>query len=40
VRGEVRIEHAEAIGRKIMRENALKLFPQLESRLWRGTASK
>jgi hypothetical protein len=37
VRGELRIEHAEAIGRKIMRENGLKLFPQLKSRLWRDT---
>jgi len=40
VRGELRIEHAEAIGRKIVRENALKLFPQLKSRLWRDAESK
>jgi len=39
VRGELRIEHAEAIGRKIMRENALKLFPQIEVRLWRDRES-
>ncbi len=40
VRGELRVEHAEAIGRKIMRENALKLFPQLEARPWRNAESK
>jgi hypothetical protein len=34
-RGELREEHANRIGRQIMRENALKLFPKLKRRLWR-----
>ena len=34
-RGELREEHAIQIGRQIMRENALELFPALEKRLWR-----
>ena len=34
-RGELREEHAERIGRQIMRENALKLFPKLKRMLWR-----
>jgi predicted TIM-barrel fold metal-dependent hydrolase len=29
-------EHAVAIGRQILRENALKLFPQLKDRLWKS----
>ena len=28
-------EHALRIGRQILRENALKLFPQLKDRLWK-----
>ncbi len=35
LRGELREEHALQIGRQIMRENALELFPQLKERLWR-----
>ena len=34
-RGELREEHANRIGRQIMRDNALKLFPRLKRRLWR-----
>src|SRR6185503_16526261 len=33
--GHLKEEHAVAIGRQILRENALKLFPQLRSRLWK-----
>jgi len=35
IRGELREKHALHIGRQIMRENALELFPQLKERLWR-----
>ncbi|MHC4118589.1 MAG: amidohydrolase family protein [Planctomycetota bacterium] len=35
IRGELREKDAEHIGRQIMRENALELFPQLKERLWR-----
>ena len=34
-RGELREEDANRIGRQIMRENALKLFPRLNRMLWR-----
>ena len=34
-RGELREKHAKRIGRQIMRDNALKLFPKLERMLWR-----
>lgn len=34
-RGELREEHAHQIGRQIMRENALTLFPKLKRMLWR-----
>ena len=34
-RGELREEHAKHIGRQIMRDNALKLFPKLKRLLWR-----
>jgi len=34
-RGELREEHASRIGRQVLRENALKLFPKLERFLWR-----
>jgi uncharacterized protein len=34
-RGELAEEHALRIGRQIMRDNALALFPQLEDRLWK-----
>lgn len=36
-RGELREEHANRIGRQIMRDNALKLFPNLKRMLWRET---
>jgi len=32
-RGELRFEHAQRIGRQILRENALRLFPRLKARL-------
>ena len=34
-RGELREEHAIDIGRQILRDNALALFPQLRTRLWK-----
>lgn len=34
-RGELLEKHAKRIGRQIMRENALKLFPKLNRMLWR-----
>jgi predicted TIM-barrel fold metal-dependent hydrolase len=34
-RGALREEHAQHIGRQILRENALKLFPKLRKRLWK-----
>jgi hypothetical protein len=36
-RGELREEHALRIGRQVLRENALELFPSLKSRLWKGS---
>jgi len=36
-RGELREEHARRIGRQILRENALELFPQIKARLWRDS---
>lgn len=33
--GELSEEHAERIGRQILRDNALALFPQLKGRLWK-----
>lgn len=36
-RGDLIEEHALRIGRQILRENALKLFPQLQERLWKDT---
>ena len=33
--GQLREEDARKIGRKILRKNALKLFPQLKERLWK-----
>ena len=35
-RGELIEQHAHRIGRQIMRENALKLFPKLNRMLWRS----
>lgn len=34
-RGELHEDHAIRIGRQVMRENALKLFPKLRGMLWR-----
>jgi hypothetical protein len=34
-RGDLSEEHALEIGRQILRENALALFPQLKTRLWK-----
>lgn len=34
-RGELLEQHANRIGRQVMRENALKLFPRLKRMLWR-----
>jgi uncharacterized protein len=34
-RGELRMEDAQHIGRLILRENALKLFPGIKAKLWR-----
>jgi len=33
--GDLRLEHALRIGRQILRDNALALFPQLKDRLWK-----
>ena len=35
-RGDLTEEHAARIGRQILRDNALALFPQLKGRLWKG----
>ena len=35
-RGELREEDARRIGRQVMRENALALFPGLKGKLWKG----
>jgi len=35
-RGELHLEDAQRIGRQILRDNALALFPQLKERLWKG----
>lgn len=35
-RGELREEQALHIGRQILRDNALKIFPKLERQLWKG----
>ena len=34
-RGDLLEEHAQRIGRQILRENALALFPELKDRLWK-----
>ena len=36
-RGELRESHAIRIGRQIMRDNALKLFPKLKRMLWKSS---
>jgi hypothetical protein len=38
--GDLAQEHALAIGRQVMRDNALELFPQLKERLWKHTGKK
>lgn len=38
-RGELREEHATRIGRQILRDNALELFPKLRRQLWRKEAA-
>jgi predicted TIM-barrel fold metal-dependent hydrolase len=35
-RGELREADALRIGRQVMRDNALELFPRLKARLWKG----
>ncbi|MFN0125968.1 MAG: hypothetical protein ACKV19_04700 [Verrucomicrobiales bacterium] len=39
-RDELRQDHALRIGRQILRENALELFPSLKSKLWKHTGVK
>ncbi|MBI4660460.1 MAG: amidohydrolase family protein [Verrucomicrobia bacterium] len=34
-RGDLKEEHALRIGKQVLRDNALKLFPPLESKLWK-----
>ena len=36
VSGDLKEEHALRIGKQILRDNALELFPQLKDRLWKG----
>src|SRR5207244_9976505 len=36
-RGDLKEEHALRIGKQILRDNALELFPQLKERLWKRT---
>lgn len=38
--GDLTEEHALAIGRQVMRDNALELFPQLKDRLWKHKGVK
>lgn len=37
---DLTMEHAHLIGRQILRENALELFPQLRTRLWKGEGKR
>jgi predicted TIM-barrel fold metal-dependent hydrolase len=39
-RGDLRLEDAERIGRQILRENALAVFPGLKDKLWRHKQAK
>jgi predicted TIM-barrel fold metal-dependent hydrolase len=39
-RGELREDHALRIGRQIMRENALEIFPSLQGKLWKHKGVK
>jgi len=36
IRGDLRNDDAQRIGKQILRDNALVLFPQLKSRLWKN----
>ncbi|HUG93378.1 MAG TPA: amidohydrolase family protein [Planctomycetaceae bacterium] len=38
--GDLKEEHAVRIGRQVLRDNALELFPQLKDRLWKHTGKK
>ncbi|MBC7815459.1 MAG: hypothetical protein IAG10_01010, partial [Planctomycetaceae bacterium] len=38
-RGELTVEHAKRIGKQVLRDNALALFPQLKDRLWKHKSS-
>ena len=37
-RGEISEDRARRIGKQILRDNALKLFPKLKGRLWKSKA--
>ena len=39
-RGELKEHYARRIGRQIMRDNALSLFPDLKKRLWKGRGKR
>jgi predicted TIM-barrel fold metal-dependent hydrolase len=39
-RGDLLEEHAQRIGKQILRDNALALFPQLKRQLWKHTGKK
>jgi predicted TIM-barrel fold metal-dependent hydrolase len=39
-RGDLKEEHALRIGRQVLRENALALFPQLRQRLWKSSSGR
>ena len=36
--GDIPEWYAQQIGKQILRDNALELFPQLKERLWKGKA--
>jgi hypothetical protein len=38
--GDLAEEHARRIGRQVLRDNALALFPGLKERLWKHTGKK
>lgn len=40
IAGDLKEEHALRIGRQILRDNALELFPQLNDRLWKHTGQQ
>jgi hypothetical protein len=39
-RGELREDDALRVGRQILRENALELFPSMRSRLWKQSGRR